>query len=1025
MGTQRWGRWAIAASLCLAVVSDRAVSEESTGAAVDDEADSVDRDYSAALTRVPATEPDAVLKSFQVEPGFRIELAAAEPAVADPVAMEFDEFGRLWVVEMCGYSENAAEKIGQIRVLEDADRDGTFEKSTLFVDGLLWPTAILCYDGGVFVGDAPDILYLKDTDGDGKADERRVVFTGFKRDNVQGLLNSFRWGPDNRIHVAASRNGADLRRGDQPDAAPLVLRGRNFAFDPRTLAFEATSGASQHGMCFDPWGNLFTCHNSDHIQQSLIDDRYLSRNPYLRPAPALVSIAVEGPAADVFRISPVEPWRIVRTRLRAKGIVPGVVEGGGRPAGYFTSATGVTIYTGDAWPATYRGNAFIGDVGSNLIHRKTIETDPDAVPLVARRATEGREFIASTDPWFRPVQYANAPDGNLYVLDMYREVIEHPDSLPPVLKKHIDLTSGRDRGRIYRVLPADWTAEREHEQLSRKLPGGATTAELVAMLDHPNGWHRTTAARLLFEQGDPATSGMVAELLAKKTTSPEGRVRALGLLNSLGGLDGDMLAGAMINQDARVRAFAVGLAGQWLAAATAESSQTPKMQAVERALAAAAGDADRHVRFQAALALGAVEKHARAALLAGLIARDATDEYMRTAALASLDEGAAEALVALASKSSLMKTAVGQSLVLELARQIGARGDATELTIAAPLLATDSPLDRQLARQLLVSLLTSAGPKRATVRQVLSEATGGETDKTVAALIADAVNLATDDEAKPEARAAAAASLPLGSLADAADGLATMLQPQQPQNVQLAAVDALGQFADPAVAEPLLKAWTVMSPTVRQAAIKVLLARAELSLALLNAIEAGKLTARDLDPTTIQQLHAHADAKVRDLAQRVLEQNNQARAEIVAAYQPALELAGDVDRGREIFRKNCAACHRREGFGTEVGADLATVVGRTPEALVISILDPNREVDQKYIQYSVLTVDGVTTSGMISAETAASVTLTRAEKETETIVREDIDVMESTGLTLMPEGFEKLIDVQGMADLIAFLRNAQ
>lgn len=1013
---------------CMATATNWARGQEpavAAPAAADDEADSADRDYSAALTRVPPTEPNAVLKTFQVEPGFRIELAATEPAVADPVAMEFDEFGRLWVVEMCGYSENDGDKLGQIRVLEDADRDGTFEKSTLFVDGLLWPTAIFCYDGGVFVADAPDILYLKDADGDGKADERRVVFTGFKRDNVQGLLNSFRWGPDNRIHVAVSRNGADLRRGDQPDATPLVLRGRNFAFDPRTLEFEATSGASQHGLCFDPWGNLFTCHNSDHIQQSLIDDRYLSRNPYLRPAPALVSIAVEGPAADVFRISPVEPWRIVRTRLRAKGIVPGVVEGGGRPAGYFTSATGVTIYTGDAWPVAYRGNAIIGDVGSNLIHRKTIETDPNAVPLVARRATEGREFIASTDPWFRPVQYANAPDGNLYVLDMYREVIEHPASLPPIIKKHLDLTSGRDRGRLYRVLPANWTAEKEREQLSRKLPGGATTAELVAMLDHANGWHRTTAARLLFEQGDPAASGMVAELLAKPETSPEGRVVALGMLNSLGGLDGAALAAAMIDKDARVRAFAVSLAGTWLAAATGNPQRAPEIQPVVRALAAAAGDADKQVRFKAALALGAVEQRTRAALLSQLIANDVADEYLRTAVLASLDHGAGEVLAALGVNSPFAKSRAGQAFLMELARQIGARGDAEEVTIAAPLLASKSPVDESLARQLLVSMVAGAGPKRAAVRKALGQATGGETDKLLAALIADAVKLAADDDAKPEARAAAAASLPLGTLADAEEGLATMLQPQQPQNVQLAAVEALGQFADAAVAEPLLEAWAGMSPTVRQAAIRVLLARAELSLALLQAIETGTLTARDLDPATVQQLNAHADAKVRELAQRVLEQSNQARAEIVESYRPALELEGSVDRGREIFRKNCAACHRREGFGTEVGADLATVVGRTPEALVISILDPNREVDPKFIQYSVLTVDGVTTSGMISAETAASVTLTRAEKETETIVREDIEQMQSTGLTLMPEGFEKLIDVQGMADLIAFLRNAQ
>ena len=169
-----------------------------------------------------------------------------------------------------------------------------------------------------------------------------------------------------------------------------------------------------------------------------------------------MSIAADGPQAEVFRTSPVEPWRIVRTRLRVAGAVPGPIEGGGRAAGYFTGATGATIYRGDAWPAEYRGQAFIGDVGSNIVHRKTLSAD--GVLLVANRADEGSEFVASTDIWFRPAQFANAPDGTLYIIDVYREVIEHPASLPPVIKKHLDLTSGRDRGRIYRIVPEGFQA---------------------------------------------------------------------------------------------------------------------------------------------------------------------------------------------------------------------------------------------------------------------------------------------------------------------------------------------------------------------------------------------------------------------------------------------------------------------------------------------------------------------------------------------------------------------------------------
>ena len=206
-------------------------------------------------------------------------------------------------------------------------------------------------------------------------------------------------------------------------------------------------------MSFDSRGRKFVCSNSDHIQLVTYEDRYASRNPFFAMPPPRSSIAADGPAAEVFRISPDEPWRVIRTRWRVAGLVPGPVEGGGRPSGYFTGATGTTIYRGDAFPEEYRENAFIADCGSNLVHRKKLL--PDGVGLIARRPDDEQqvEFLASRDNWFRPVQFANAPDGTLYIADMYREVIEHPWSLPESIKKHLDLNSGNDRGRIYRVAP--------------------------------------------------------------------------------------------------------------------------------------------------------------------------------------------------------------------------------------------------------------------------------------------------------------------------------------------------------------------------------------------------------------------------------------------------------------------------------------------------------------------------------------------------------------------------------------------
>lgn len=995
-------------------VSLRLAADESSPA------DSINRDYAADLPRIPALSPAEAAKSFNVEPGFALEQAAVEPQITDPVALDFDEHGRLFVVEMLGYSEHPGDMLGRIRMLEDADYDGRFERSSIYADGLGWPTAVLCYDGGIFVAAAPEILYFKDVDGDGKAEVRKVAFTGFGTHNVQGLLNSFRWGLDNRIHVAVSSCGADLRRGDQPDAEPLVLRGRNFSFDPRTLEARAESGASQHGYFIDPLGREFTCNNSNHIQQIVSDDADLSRNPYLQAPSPLRSIAVEGPTADVFRISPVEPWREIRTRLRAKGIVEGIVEGGGRPAGYFTSATGVTLYTGDAWPAEYRGNAFIGDVGSNLVHRKTVESKPDDVALVARRATPEREFVASKDIWFRPVQFANGPDGNLYILDMYREVIEHPDSLPPVIKKHLDLTSGRDKGRLYRVIRADRSDEQRREQFTRALPGDAATAELVEILAHPNGWHRITAARLLYERNDPAAAAELRTLLADHDAPIEGRVLALYGLQSAGQLDGAMLQATLVAADPALREHAARLAGRWLR--DPANADSPSRAGVEEALIALAGESDLNVRYRVAFALGDCRSAERIGALAAIARRDVGNADVEVAVLSSIAQGAESLLHALIVDQEFVTPPTGRAFLAEIARQIGARGDQRELESLAADVVVARELKQPIASELLVAALRGAGSQAAKVRTQLS-ARALEIDPLIEELVAASLQAAVDDDAELTARVAAVNQLAMGEFAAVAPTLGELIAPHQPQEVQAAALAALGQFSEGEISEPIVAAWRGMSPTLRLQGADLLLSRAATAAALVAAVESEQLASRDLDPSTIQRLKTHADAAVRERAAKAFAASASTRSEVLDAYRTALELDGNVDQGRVLFRRHCAVCHRREGVGTEVGADLATVLTRTPEALLVNVLDPNREVDPKFIQYNIVTVDGLAHSGVVSAETASTVTLTGAEKATQTVPRADIDVMESTGLSLMPEGFEREIDPQGVADLIAYLRS--
>ncbi|HZN34620.1 MAG TPA: PVC-type heme-binding CxxCH protein, partial [Pirellulaceae bacterium] len=341
--------------------------------------------------RVPPTPPEKAEATFETLHGFRMELIAAEPLVASPVDLAYDEDGRAYVVEMRDYpypeEKNAVptDFPGTVRLLEDADRDGKYDKATIFADQLAWPTSVCCYKGGVFVAAAPDIWYFKDTDGDGKADVRRKVFTGFSRYNVQAIMNSLRWGLDNKIYGSASGNGGNIRHAERPDDPLIQLTRRDFRFDPVTEKIEAISGGERFGATFDDWGNRFLCNIRNPVQHVVLPLHYLARNPNLVVPSAIHDCAESGDQLRVYRLSPPEAWREFRAQRWA-------LEQANMPrsetigAGFWTSSSGVCVYRGAAYPEPFRGNVFIGEVAGNLIHRQILERD--GVTFKSRRADE-------------------------------------------------------------------------------------------------------------------------------------------------------------------------------------------------------------------------------------------------------------------------------------------------------------------------------------------------------------------------------------------------------------------------------------------------------------------------------------------------------------------------------------------------------------------------------------------------------------------------------------------------------------
>ncbi|WP_158545206.1 PVC-type heme-binding CxxCH protein [Bremerella cremea] len=958
-----------------------------------------EHDYADQLKPVPGLSANKALETFTLAPGFRLELAASEPNVADPVAMAFDADGRMFVIEMRGYSEDDGLSLGRVRLLEDADNDGIYEKSTIFADGFSWPTAITCTQGGVLVGAAPDIFFLKDTNGDGQADEKRVVFTGFGKTNVQGLMNTFQWGPDNRIHGVTSSSGANAQRvvDGQPSGTPLSLRGRDFAIDPLTMHLQAISGGGQHGMSFNDWGEKFTCSNSDHLQQVVYEDAYLARNPYVSAPSPRLSIAADGAQAEVYRTSPVEAWRVIRTKLRAAKIVPGIVEGGGRPAGYFTGATGVTIYRGDSWPTKYNGYALVGDAGGNLVHRKKLEDD--GILYRGVRVDEKSEFLSSSDIWFRPVQYANAPDGSLYVADMYREVIEHPQSLPEMIKKHLDLTSGRDMGRIYRVVGSDFQ-RKPIPHLSQ-----LKTTELVPLLDSPNVWQRETAARLLYERQDLAAVPALETLLTQAQTPP-GTITALHALAGLNQLTVAHLLPALADQNPHVRRHAVQLSEPLLASSAELRKNVTSLTA----------DESPKVRFQLAFTAGYLPAAERTQTLAKLAEVDGSDPYFQAAIQSSVNEGSGLLLAELTSTTEENSAQV-QPLIIQLATQIGkqqSKADIAALLQLLPALQKSKPS----AFEKIVRSLNLAPDSR--MAQQLAAATGGQSAQVFGQMVADAVAVLEDKEASLKAKVDAVKVLRYGKFDR--ERFEELLAPTAPLEIQRQAIVVLGSFDSPEIATLLVKKWPELSPQLRPTALDNLVTREAWRTTLLQAIESSEIPKADLSAEQIAQLTSLLTAsQAKQYASLFQKSSHTERDALINDYQQALTMKGDSAKGKIVFEKNCAACHQLDGLGHAIGPNLAAMKNRGPDAILTNVLNPNAEVNPQFMNYICQTANGRGVSGMIASETSNSITFIKGDNKTETVLRIDIDQMRSTGVSLMPEGLEKTIDKQAMADLLSYL----
>jgi len=940
----------------------------------------------------PPKTPEEALAAFHTKAGFRIELAAAEPLVVDPVAIDWSADGRLWVVEMRDYPaglDGHWKPGGRVKVLEDTNGDGQYDKATVFLDELPFPTGITAWGKGVLVCAAPDILYAEDTSGDGKADVVKKLFSGFATENYQARVNSLSLGLDNWIYGANGLIGGHVH--GLASGKEINISGRDFRLHPDTGEFEPASGLTQQGRARDDWENWFGCDNSTLLWQYPLPDHYLERNPHIAPPEPRVFVPADPDPNQLFPTS----------RMLERFNDPGA-------AGRTTSACGLGIYRAELLGTNYYGNAFICEPVHNLVHRLVLE--PAGVTFRGYRAPDEQqhEFLSSKDNWFRPVQARTGPDGALWIVDMYRFVVEHPRWIPPERLARLDVRAGADQGRIYRVVPLGKKA-----QPIRDLTG-LNTPQLAGALNTSNGTERDRVHLEILRRADDAAAATLVELF-KTSERPAVRLQALCALAGLRALTPALLEDALHDPWPALRRHAIRLSEPLL--------KTPHLGAAALQLM---HDPDVTVRYQLALSLGAWDDPRAGLALAQLAQTDLAEKWMRAAVLSSASRFPAIILGGVLTTPAdapdrgemieqLIATAVGSEDPLDLKRVLEliapAGGTSAESWRLAALAGLLDALGRQ-GRDLDSFAASSIPEVRAAMTRIKR------------ALI-DARALARDESCEESVRAAAIALLGRDRSEAAGDLelLKKLLARRTPPGLQLRALSALGRTRSPRVPELLLENWSQHPPSLRNAILATLSERDEWIDRLLEAMEKRVIAPTELPPVNRERLLRHKNQTIAKRASALLAVTAAGnRVEAVAAYRSAVGLAGDPSRGQAIFATNCSSCHALNGQGHAVGPDLTAMRAKSPEDFLVAILDPNAAIEPRFINYQIDTRDGRSLLGVVNAESANSLTLVQGGGLEEKILRTDIAEIRASNISLMPEGLEQNMTAQDLADLIAYLR---
>lgn len=939
----------------------------------------------------PPLSPAEAIAKMKVPDGFSVELVASEPDIVNPVAMTFDERGRIWITESLEYPRHEPGKgRDRVKVLEDTDGDGRADRFTVFAEGLNIPSGVAVGAGGVWVANSPDILFMQDTDGDGRADKQEVVVTGFGRADTHELPNSLTWGPDGWLY---GLNGVF-------NPSHIEYRGRTYDFTcalfrihPRTRDFELFAEGTSN-----PWGVAFDREGSAFVSACVIDHLWhLTETGYYHRQ--------GGPY-------PPFTWKL-----------DSIVKHRHQQAAY----CGIHYFDSDAYPEPYREKLYMGNIHGNCINSDTLARDGSTY-----FATPNDDFLSANDAWFMPVVQKTGPDGCLYILDWYDRYHCYQDAnRDPQGIDHL-------KGRLYRVRYKD-TPRAKPFDLAQE-----SDDELIARLHSPNVFYRDLAQRLLRERQNPDTLRKLEQLVFDGEKPRKVRMHVIWTLIGAGPLDSEFHEKLLFHDDATFRAWGVRAAG----------NQRKVHPNFRNLIAEMVADPSLDVVLQVAIASTKLNNFDPMPVLCKALARAGNDKLIPRIIWQNLhpllEEHGAQFL-GLAEQMKLRNQPAVAAIMPRVAERLLARSnpDPAPLTSLLSFLHS-SDGDKALADCLLmlagkVQTREITGerlrrlrselrfPKRTDLLfqtldspcafEVALLAASWRDPQAVAAVRRVFLSAEEPEQRRVQAVAALAAADDQQFVDDVARALADR---DSSIEFRRRTLDALGRSDSPAIGGLVLKAYAEMEPDLKPEAIELLTGRAPWSKELLKAIADKRIAADALNLNQVRKLLASKDAELVEQVRRtwgtLRAERNPQREQVIAQMRVLLQQTpGDAHRGQATFQKVCGQCHKIYGEGQDVGPDI-TVNGRSSfDQLLSNVFDPSLVIGAAYQARTVLTIDGRVVTGLVVEDNDQRVVLKVQGGKLETIARGDIDEMETSKLSLMPENLEQQLKRQEIADLFAFI----